>query len=81
MSETIGVQGAKVSFINEYSNTSSTYSDSEDNYTVDLLVTEIEDKREQNTPLGYKFYQNYPNPFNPGMRIGFEIPELSIIKE
>ncbi|MBO8130208.1 MAG: carboxypeptidase regulatory-like domain-containing protein [Candidatus Marinimicrobia bacterium] len=63
----IGIQGAKVSFINEYKDTFSTYSDNEGNYTINFSIIEIGDKKGQNTLLGYKLYQNYPDPFIPWM--------------
>ncbi len=46
----------------------------------DVLITNIYNLDENNTPKNFTLEQNYPNPFNPSTKIRFDIPKQSFIK-
>jgi len=38
------------------------------------ILTEVDEKFENNIPVGFALLQNYPNPFNPTTVISYQLP-------
>lgn len=78
----VKISAVLVQFINEYNwDTTSTISDDNGRYEVDLEVGSVSIKEKKIEKADkFRLYQNHPNPFNPGTHISFELPEQAKVK-
>ena len=57
-----------------FANELSEYSD-----TLSIVLQQLDNDSDVQSPSSFKLYSNYPNPFNPTTEIGYSIPEDTFV--